>query len=124
MKLRALTAVALCLALGACTDLAVSVVCPSDPQPSVIVGVLDAATQESVADDAYGWWSAGIRGDSLRHVRRAEGMTHLAAFGPAGVYQVRVQRPGHPDWVQSNVVVGDSECGPATVRLTAALQAM
>ena len=38
------------------------------------------------------------------------------------MYQVRVQRTGHSEWVLSDLVVQQSECGPATVRITANLE--
>jgi hypothetical protein len=122
MKIFALLAPALCLALAACDDVALSLVCPDEQQPSVVVGVLDPATGESVAAEAHGWYTVGGVTDSLRHQVRVEGMPQLVAFGPPGVYQLRVQRPGHTEWVRSNLVVEQADCGPATVRVFATLQ--
>jgi hypothetical protein len=124
MKISATLAPALCLVLAAC-DQSLSFVCPDSQQPAVLLQVIDAATELSVADQATGWWRVGNVTDSLRHTQRPsggqsiEGTTQLAAFGPAGVYQIRVQRPGHAEWVRTDLVVSESECGPATVRLTA-----
>lgn len=123
MKISALLApAALCLALAGCDDVALSVVCPNDPSPSVVVGVVDVATGESATAEARGWYTVAGVTDSLRHVMHVEGLPQLMAFGPAGVYQVRVQRPGHADWVQNNLRVPEAECGPATQRLIATLQ--
>lgn len=122
MKIPVLLAPALCLALAACDDVALSFACPEEPSPSVVVAVFDAATGEPAAADARGWYTVGGVTDSLRHEVRLEGVPQLFAFGPPGVYQVRVQRPGHSEWVQSDLVVPRAECGPATVRLTATLQ--
>jgi hypothetical protein len=122
MKIPALLAPALCLALAACDDVALSFACPEEPSPSVVVGVFDAGTGEAVAGDARGWYTVGGVTDSLRHEVRVAGIPQLFAFGPPGVYQVRVQRAGHSEWVLSDLVVHPSECGPATVRVTATLQ--
>lgn len=121
MKIFALLAPALCLALAGCDDMAVSVVCPDVLQPSVVVGVFNDQG-EPVAHEARGWYTVGSVTDSLRHTLRTADVMQLAAYGPPGVYQVRVQRPGSPDWVISNLEVQDAECGPATRRLTAQLQ--
>jgi hypothetical protein len=117
MKIFATLAPALCLALVAC-DQSLSFVCPDSRQPALLLQVFDARTQESVSGEATGWWTVGAVTDSLRHVQRTEGVTELVAYGPAGVYQILVRRPGHADWVRTDVLVPDSECGPATVRLT------
>lgn len=104
----------LCLALGACSDDAMSVVCPGAIRPSLLVNVLDSISGESVAGEATGRWSMGTVGDSLRHLppSTAEGVVLLAAYGPPGTYDVRVERPGHPDWVRRGIVVSEGSCGP------------
>lgn len=122
MKIPALLAPALCLSLAACNDVALSFACPEEPSPSVVVGVFDAGTGQAVAGDAQGWYTVNGMTDSLRHEVRVGGIPQLFAFGPPGVYQVRVQRPGHAEWVLSDLVVQQSECGPATVRVTATLE--
>jgi hypothetical protein len=122
MKISTLLAPALCLALAACNDVSLSLVCPDEAQPSVVVGVVDGITRSSAAAESQGWFTVNGTTDSLRHGVRIEGVPQLFAFGPPGVYQVRIQRPGHMDWVQSNVIVQDSRCGPATVWLEATLQ--
>jgi hypothetical protein len=124
MKISTLLAPALCLALAACNDQALSVVCPDEAPPAVVVGVVDVNTRVSAASESYGWFTVFGVTDSLRHGVRVEGVPQLFAFGPPGVYQVRVQRPGHADWVQSNVVVHEALCGPATVQIEATLQPM
>lgn len=118
MKITATLAPALCLALAAC-DQSLSFVCPDSEQPAILLQVVDAGTHESVAAEANGWWTVGAVTDSLRHVQRAGGVMELAAYGPSGVYQIRVLRPGHAEWTRANLVVAESACGPATVRLTA-----
>ncbi|HEX2211634.1 MAG TPA: carboxypeptidase-like regulatory domain-containing protein [Longimicrobium sp.] len=122
MKFPALLAPALCLALAACNDVALSVVCPDQQEPSLVVNVFDQDTGESVANEASGTFTVGGLTDSLRHVVRVEGIPQLMAFGPPGVYQVRVQRPGHAEWTQNAIRVAQADCGPATVRLMATLQ--
>lgn len=104
----------LCLFAGACSDAAVSVVCPGEPPPSVLVNVVDATSGQSVSHEATGWWTTGTVSDSLRHVQptNPDGPVRLAAFGPPGTYEVRVVRPGHADWVRSNIVVVQGTCGP------------
>ncbi len=118
MKISATLAPALCLALAAC-DQSLSFVCPDSQQPAVLLQVIDANSQQSVSAEVTGWWTVGAVSDSLRHMPRSEGVVELAAYGPAGVYQLRVQRPGHPEWTRTNLVVPESACGPATVRITA-----
>lgn len=120
--MKILTLLVPCLALAACNDVALTLVCPDEQQPSVAVGVVDGITRASATDEAHGWFTVGGVTDSLRHGVRVEGVPQLYAFGPPGVYQVHVQRPGHMDWVQSNVVVQGARCGPSTVTLEATLQ--
>jgi|GEM_PF-5028865 len=114
MKISALLAAPfLCLALAGCNDLAVSVVCPSEPRPSVVLSMFDAAGQP-VAHPAQGWYTVGVTTDSLRHHNRGHGATQLAAFGPVGVYELRVLFTGLPELKMPNVVVEAGECGPGT----------
>jgi hypothetical protein len=122
MKMPVPLAPVLCLALAACDDVALSLVCPQEPQPSVVVDVVDNITRASAASEATGWFTVAGVTDSLRHGVRVEGVPQLFAFGPPGVYQVRVQRAGHTDWVQSDLVVQEASCGPATVRVEATMQ--
>jgi hypothetical protein len=121
MKIQAVSAAALlCLALGACSDLATSVVCDGALRPSLVVNVVDAASGASVASEAHGWYTTGTVTDSLRHIEStATGTVLLAAFGPPGVYDLRVERPGAPNWVRSGVLVQDGRCGPYSEGLTA-----
>jgi hypothetical protein len=122
MKISTLLGPALCLALAACNDVAMSLVCPDTASPSVVVGVLDGVTRLSATSESQGWFTVNGQTDSLRHAVRVEGVPQLFAFGPPGLYQVRIQRPGYVDWVQNDVVVQDGRCGPATVWLEATLQ--
>lgn len=126
MKIFALLAPAvLCMALGACSDSATSLVCPGSMGPSVVVYVLDAQSGRSAVAQASGTWTGGGQSDSLRHVPSATGTdTVLAAFGPVGTYQVRVARPGHTDWVRNDVVVTRGQCGPTREEFTATLTAV
>jgi hypothetical protein len=124
MKIHPLLAPALCLALAGCNDVALSLVCPDTAPPSVVVGVLDQTTRLSATGESVGWYTVGSVTDSMRHAVRVEGVPQLFAFGPPGVYEVRIHRPGHTDWVQSNVVVLEGQCGPATVWLEATPQPM
>lgn len=122
MKTSALLApLVLCLALGACDDTATSVVCPAEPGPSLLISVVDAVSGESVAPEASGWWTSGAVSDSLRHVsaQAQAGVTLLAAYGPPGLYDVRVQRPGRMDWVRTGIQVPPGTCGPVRTELTA-----
>lgn len=120
----------LCLALAACDDAATSVVCPGVAGPSLVVNVVDAFSGQSVTEQASGWWTAGTLSgtitDSLRHVPSdaGDGTTLLAAFGPPGTYQVLVVRPGHEDWVRSDVQVSEGRCGPTRATVTATLTAV
>lgn len=122
MKIPVLLAPALCLALAGCNDVALSVVCPDLPQPAVVVGVMDANTRAAAAAESQGWFTVGTTTDSMRHAVRVEGVPQLFAFGPPGVYHVRVERAGYTEWEQSGVVVQEGQCGPATVQLQATLQ--
>lgn len=115
MKIFARPAAALlCLALGACSDDALSVVCPGAIRPSLLVNVVDSLSGQSIAAEVSGRWSMGTVGDSLRHLQpsTAEGVVLLAAYGPPGAYDVRVARAGHPDWVRRGIVVEEGSCGP------------
>lgn len=119
-----LAAVLACLPLGACAeDSAFSVVCPGVVNPSVVVTVVDSVSGESVVTGAGGSWTTGELSDSLRHLPGGTGTDpgRLAAYGPAGTYEVRVTRPGYPAWVRRNVEVGQGSCGPYTVELEARL---
>ncbi|HEX6913151.1 MAG TPA: hypothetical protein VF142_22260 [Longimicrobium sp.] len=104
----------LCLALGACSDSALSVVCPGVMRPSLLVNVLDSISGQSAAAQARGWWTSGTRTDSLRHVppTTGEGAVLLAAYGPPGLYDVRVEVAGRPDWIANGIVVTEGSCGP------------
>lgn len=113
-------AVAAVAVLGACADAAVNYVCPGAPSPAVIVRVTDGPSQQRVEQLAQGTWSTGTFADSLRHVGSGADR-YLGAFGPAGTYTVRVQRPGSALWERTGVVVANGACGPATQELTATL---
>lgn len=123
MKNFARLALLLCLFLGACSDSATSLVCPGEAGPSVVVNVVDAVSGASVTHQASGTWTSGTRSDSLRHVMQPDSVMVLAAFGPPGIYQVRVVRAGHEDWVSSDVMVPEGRCGPARSNVTATLTA-
>lgn len=123
MKILPLLALALCLGLSACNDVAIALSCPPSQLPSVVVSVLDPLSGSSVAAEARGWWTVNGSTDSLRHMS-GESFSQLAAFGPAGMYTLRVERAGYADWEQSNVIVTQDECGPATVHVTATPQAL
>jgi hypothetical protein len=105
-----------CLALGACSDSPLSVVCPGEMRPSLLVAVVDSASGTSAAAQARGWWTSGALADSLRHVPATSGdggsEVLLAAYGPPGLYDVRVERAGKPDWVRTGIVVTEGSCGP------------
>lgn len=111
------------LLLGACSDSALSVVCPGEMRPSVLVTVVDSVSRESVAAQAAGVWINGNATDSLRHVPPAftGGPVRLGAYGPAGTYEVRISRPGSPVWTLRNIEVGEGTCGPFTVEFEARL---
>lgn len=112
------------LLLGACSDSApLSVVCPGMTRPSVLVSVVDSVSREPLSVQATGSWITGTLADSLRHVPGdAQGQPpRLAAYGPAGTYEVRVLRPGSLPWIRRNVEVGQGTCGPYTVELEARL---
>lgn len=113
MKLSTLLAPALCLALAGCDDMALSVVCPGEPQPSVVVNVLDADGLP-VSHPTTGWFTVGVTTDSLRQRNIGDGATRLAAFGPIGMYQLHVLPAGLPEVSLSNVQVDEGACGPAT----------
>ncbi|HEU4326210.1 MAG TPA: hypothetical protein VFS21_23930, partial [Roseiflexaceae bacterium] len=122
MKTSTLLAPALCLALAGCDDVAVSVVCPHSLQPSLVVNVFDSAGL-SVAHETRGWYTVGTLTDSLRHtVQAADGAPQLVAFGPPGVYQVRIQTPGQPERTLSGLEVNSAECGPDTRHVNIQLQ--
>lgn len=116
----AAVAAAAAATLAACSDAAVNYVCPDVPSPAVIVRVTDGPSQQRAELLATGTWSTGVLSDSLRHVA-AGADRYLAAFGPAGTYTVRVQRPGFASWERSGVVVLNGSCGPATQELSATL---
>jgi hypothetical protein len=113
MKISTLLAPALCLALAGCEDMALSVVCPGEPQPSVVVNVLDADGLP-VSHPTSGWFTVGVTTDSMRQRNIGDGATRLAAFGPIGMYQLRVLPAGLPEVSLSNVYVDEGACGPAT----------
>lgn len=102
------------LLLAGCDDVSTTVVCEGAMVPSVLVSVVNASRQPL---PATGTWVSGTMSDSLRHMPGA--VAHLAAYGPAGVYTVRVQPQGAGPWTATNVNVTQGQCGPATVYLEA-----
>ena len=114
MKIPALLAPALCLALAACDDVALSLPAPASRQPSVVVGVFDAAPASPWPPTPRGWYTVGGVTDSMRQRNIGDGATRLAAFGPIGMYQLRVLPAGLPEVSLSNVYVDEGACGPAT----------
>lgn len=101
--------------------------CPAVVNHGIEVEVLDAATGASVARGATGVVTDGAYTDSLRPVAfrglpPADTVTTLgAALGRAGVYTVRVQRPGYAPFERTGVRVVLNECGVVTTRLVARL---
>jgi len=120
MKIYALSALCL-LALGACSDLSTSVVCPGEQGASLVIEVVDAQTGRSVAAEAFGSWSTTGATDSLRHVSTVEGRAFLAAYGPPGTYRVSVMRMTGQPWFRGDITVVQGTCGPITRNLTATL---
>ena len=119
MKIRTLAAPALAAALlASCADMSLSIVCPSVPVPALAISVLDGPGERSLAAAAWGWYEVGTRRDSLRYGSGHSG-DFLLADGPPGVYAVEVHVAGHAPW-SARAAVESNECGPATVRLTAA----
>ncbi|HEV3050795.1 MAG TPA: hypothetical protein VGX50_10820 [Longimicrobium sp.] len=123
MKISTLLAPALCLALAGCDDLALSVVCPGEPQPSVVVNLLDGDGLP-VSHPTTGWFTVGGTTDSLRQRNIGDGATRLAAFGPIGMYQLRVIPAGQAEVSLPNVRVDEGACGPATRFVDVQLAAM
>lgn len=101
--------------------------CPAVVSRAVDVEVVDASTGAYVARGASGVVTEGAYADSLRAVgfrgvHPADTVTTLgAALGRAGVYTVRVQRPGYATFERAGVRVATDECGVVTTRLTARL---
>ncbi|HEX8393019.1 MAG TPA: hypothetical protein VF665_11725 [Longimicrobium sp.] len=108
--------IALPLAAG-CSDVTTATVCDNTTVPSVLVSVMNDARQPV---SASGTWTAGTLSDSLRHLPGDS--ARLAAYGPAGVYTVRVQGQGTAPWVATNVYVTAGQCGPATAYLEATIR--
>lgn len=123
MKISTLLAPALCLALAGCDDMALSVVCPGEPQPSVVVNMLDADGLP-VSHPTRGWFTVGVTTDSMRQRSIGDGATRLAAFGPVGMYQLRVLPDGQAEVALPNVRVDEGACGPATRFVDVQLKAM
>lgn len=103
------------------------VLCPAVVNRGIEVEVLDAVTGASVARGAAGVVTDGAFTDSLRPVAfrgvpPADTVTTLgAALGRAGVYTVRVQRPGYAAFERAGVRVVLNGCGVVTTRLVARL---
>jgi hypothetical protein len=115
-----LAALLAAFAVGACDDSATNVVCPNAATPAVLVRVVDGFTQQRVELQVTGTWSTGAVSDSLRHLGTGA-ERYLGAFGPAGTYTVRLQRPGSVAWELGGIVVPDAICGPQTQELTVTL---
>lgn len=120
MKRPMLAALLAAVAVGACDDSATIVLCPNDPSPAVVVRVVEGVTLQRVEPLVTGTWTTGARSDSLRHLG-AGAERYLGAFGPAGTYTVRLQRPGFAAWELGGIVVPNATCGPQTQELTATL---
>lgn len=100
------------LMVAGCDDVSTTVVCEGAMVPSVLVNVVDAVRQPL---PAAGTWVSGTMSDSLRHLPGTA--ERLAAYGPAGVYALRVQASNGVVWFASNVNVTQGQCGPSTVYL-------
>ena len=120
MKRPMLAALLAACAVGACDDSATNVICPNAATPAVVVRVVDGVTQQRVELQVTGTWTTGAVSDSLRHLGTGA-ERYLGAFGPAGTYTVRLQRPGFAAWERGGIVVPDATCGPQTQQLTATL---
>jgi hypothetical protein len=118
MTVRPLAAAAALCLLASCDDSALSVVCPGEAAPALLVSVVDTAGARSLAAEARGWYVVGARTDSLRYRAFSSG-EGLVAEGPPGSYRVEVLVDGHAPWRQEAVGVRAGACGPETVSLIA-----
>lgn len=119
MTIRTLALLAAGVLLAGCSDTALSIVCPDQPDPAIVISVVDPGGTQSLADRARGWYRVGTQSDSLRYHATAGGGA-LLATGPAGTYRVEVRVDGHAPWHADAVEVAGSACGVQTVRLEAA----
>lgn len=98
--------------------------CSLEIEPAVGVFVVDAATQASIADSAYGAVHDGAYVDSLRPSgvdTNGVPVSFRAADERPGVYTIDVLRPGYRPWSKAGVEVQRNVCHVQTVVLTASM---
>lgn len=100
------------------------VYCTASIEPGLVVYIEDAVTGQPQAEGAMAVATDGAYSESLRG-GVSNGVTLLALQGAserAGLYQLRVEKPGYQAWTRSNVRVLAGECHVRTVQVTAKLQ--
>jgi hypothetical protein len=109
------------LALSGCTM--GTEVCPAVLASSLSVRVTDAKTGAYIASGATLKWRSGASqgtGD-LVVISEAADASAFIVFGPAGTYELLVEKDGYAPLQKSGIVVPSDGCGPEGVSLTVSL---
>ena len=97
------------------------VVCTMEARPAITVEPVDAATGQSISQQATLIAMTGSYADTAS-VHTTGVPTISAAHERPGTYSVIVKHPDYRDWQRANIVVGRDECHVQTVRLKADMQ--
>ena len=98
-----------------------NVVCTTEARPAITVEPVDAATGQSISQQATLIAMTGTYTDTAS-VQTTGVPTISAAHERAGTYTVIVKHPEYRDWERSNIVVGRDACHVQTIRLKAEMQ--
>ena len=98
-----------------------TVACTMEARPAITVEPVDAATGQSISQQATLIAMTGTYTDTAS-VHTTGVPTLSAAHERAGTYTVIVKHPEYRDWERSNIVVGRDQCHVQTIRLKAEMQ--
>lgn len=99
--------------LAGCDDPAGSHVCPAYIPPSLVIQVVDAATDQVLNAGATGTWVSGRFAGTLERQPDFPEQDFIV-YGPAGRYSVVVQHAGYQPWGRDDIRVAAGECGAET----------
>lgn len=111
--MRRLAILPLLALLAGCDDPAGSPVCPAYIPPSLVIQVVDAATDQVLNAGATGTWVSGQFAGTLEHQTDFPGQ-NFVVYGPAGRYSLVVQHAGYQFWGRDDIRVTAGQCGPDT----------
>lgn len=108
------------LSLAGCKSPSDPLICTAIGVFAIVVTVLDGASNQRICDATV----TAVEGSFSQELRGLTAGTDCAYSGPlerAGVYEVRVAKPGYEPTSMTNVRVTADECHVIPVRLTVTL---